>query len=428
MTLYVRKCPNPGCREERPAEEVLCGNCAWVLIQEPPRPPGQVDPTPEDSNPTEHTRLCSNGHPLDPHDEMCLKCGATVATELSIVNEETLPQEKEAIIDGWTVIDRLETTNEPFESFIVEGHGHRALLTLYLTDTHPEPDIYEILKRLPKDHVPELLAQGVWECRRYDVTDLISHPNLLDLQSTSVELATVQQIVKSMSKILSSFSEKGLRHNNLRPETIFISQRDPLNLMLSGFQYSRLSTFDLDTVKQPTSALYVAPEVIAGGISVASDWWSLGMIILQLITTGSCFEGINEKAFRIHVVTRGVYLPKGIDPSILLLLRGLLARDPDQRWQWSQVQSWLAGEPVEAPSDTKSEETKSGPALEFKDLSYTCPKAYALIAAEASNWEQAKDLLLRGVIATWLEDRKADPKMVAGVRLATSIDSLHEDF
>ena len=66
-------------------------------------------------------------------------------------------------------------------------------------------------------------------------------------------------------------------------------------------------------------------------------------------------------------------------------------RDPDQRWQWTQVQSWLAGESVEAPSDINLKKLRSGPALEFKELSYTCPKAYALIAAEAANWEQAKD-------------------------------------
>ena len=47
-----------------------------------------------------------------------------------------------------------------------------------------------------------------------------------------------------------------------------------------------------------------------------------------------------------------------------------------------------------------------GQLLEFKEHSYVCPKAYALAAAEATNWEQAKDLLMRGVVATWLEDRK----------------------
>ena len=59
--------------------------------------------------------------------------------------------------------------------------GIEPLLTLYLSDTHPDSTIYEILKRLPKDYVPELLAHGEWQGRRYEVTDLISQSNLLDL-------------------------------------------------------------------------------------------------------------------------------------------------------------------------------------------------------------------------------------------------------
>lgn len=424
MTIHIRKCP--GCRDERSVEEVLCGGCGWDLTQEPLRLPGQVDRIPESAAPSISIRHCLNGHPLDPDDEMCFSCGATAAIEG--VPAEQSPTSTETIIDGWTAIDRLETPSEAFESFIVERHGHRVLLTFYLTDAPQDSTIYEVLKRLPKDYVPELLAYGEWEGRRYEVTDFIPQSNLSDLISTPIELETIRQIVKSVGRILCSLTDNGLRHGNIRPENILISQIDPLHLMLTGFQYSRLSTFDLDIVTRPMSAHYTAPEVIAGGISVASDWWSLGMIILQLLTKGACFDGINEKAFRIHVVTRGVSLPKGIDPILNLLLRGLLARDPDQRWQWSQIQGWLAGESVEAPSDAKHEESRGGPALEFKDHSYTCPKAYALIGVEAAHWDQAKDLLMRGVIATWLEDRKVDPKIIAGVRLVASIDSIPDDF
>lgn len=152
------------------------------------------------------------------------------------------------------------------------------------------------------------------------------------------------------------------------------------------------------------------------------------MIILQLITKGACFDGINEKAFRIHVATRGIPVPKAIDPSFNLLLRGLLARDPDQRWQWSQVQKWLAGEIVDAPTNGDFEEIRSGPTLEFMDHFYICPKIYALAAAETSGWEQAKELLMRGVVATWLEERKTDSKIIAGVRTVALIDSISDDF
>lgn len=426
MTLLIRKCP--GCKEERSQEEVLCENCGWDLTLEPLRLPGQIDFIPE--TPVVITpltlRYCVNRHSLDEGDEMCFECGAVEAVTEACI-EENFPL-NETVIEGWSAIDQLESHSEAFETFIVERHGYRALLTFYLSDTHPDSTIYEVLKRLPKDYVPELLAYGEWQGRRYEIIDFIHQSNLLDLTSTLIDLEMIRQIVKSIGRILCALTESGLRHGNLRPENILISHRAPLSLLLTGFQFSRLSTFDLDTTTQPNSALYTAPEVIAGGISVASDWWSLGMIILQLITNGQCFDGINEKAFRIHVVTRGISIPKGIDPALNLLLRGLLARDHDQRWQWKQVQSWLSGELVEAPSDNNSEEVRSGPALEFKDHSYICPKAYALTAAEAANWSQAKDLLMRGVVATWLEDCKVDSKIIAGVRLATSIDSIPEDF
>ena len=62
---------------------------------------------------------------------MCFKCGATAAIEG--MPAEQSPTSTETIIDGWTAIDRLEVPSEAFESFIVERHGHRALLTFYLT-------------------------------------------------------------------------------------------------------------------------------------------------------------------------------------------------------------------------------------------------------------------------------------------------------
>ena len=167
MTIHIRKCP--GCKEERAEEEVLCGNCGWDLTLEPLRLPGQIDFIPETPIIPPTIRHCFNGHPLDPEDEMCFECGAAeaIAGECS----ET-PQLNETVIDGWSAIDQLESRSDAFETFIVERHGHRALLTFYFPDAHPDSTIYEVIKRLPKDYVPELLAHGEWQGRRYEVTDL----------------------------------------------------------------------------------------------------------------------------------------------------------------------------------------------------------------------------------------------------------------
>ena len=104
----------------------------------------------------------------------------------------------------------------------------------------------------------------------------------------------------------------------------------------------------------------MAPEAIAGGVAPASDWWSMGMILLERVTSGACFEGINEEAFLIHVLTNGVPLPENLNANTELLLRGLLARDRRQRWQWKEVQAWLAGEPVAAPEAAARPEDLDG--------------------------------------------------------------------
>jgi len=117
-----------------------------------------------------------------------------------------------------------------------------------------------------------------------------------------------------------------------------------LDLVITGFGSARLSEFDLDIASPLETTRYMAPEAIAGGVAPASDWWSMGMILLERVTSGACFEGINEQAFLIHVLTNGVPLPENLNVNTELLLRGLLARDRRQRWQWKEVQAWLAGE------------------------------------------------------------------------------------
>ena len=101
---------------------------------------------------------------------------------------------------------------------------------------------------------------------------------------------------------------------------------------------------------------------------------------------------------------------------ICVLFRGS-ARDPLRRWSAAQVRSWLAREVVDAPEEVGAGEGQvSGPSIRLGDRSFTNPKSFALAAAEAANWDLARDLTLRGAVATWLDERMTDPKVIARVR------------
>jgi primosomal replication protein N'' len=385
----MRFCPN--CKTERSVEEWFCAGtvtdakCNWDLSGLRIRAPGwrphdvvTAEDANKDNNDAERRTLlrpepvCTNGHPMNEGDLMCLECGADPATAAAdehparvtdeaerVAGDEstTLPESTETQIDGWRLLRQISSTDGVRERYVVQhcDTNRQAVLTLYRDGAEPDPSVYDVVRRLPREHVPEIIATGRWNTRAYEVAEELSGGTLADLGIAVRDMATIRHVVDELGQALNSFSEAGLRHRDLRPGTLLVRSREPLDLVISGFGSARLSEFDLDIVSPLETTRYMAPEAIAGGVAAASDWWSLGMILLEQLTEGKCFEGINPRAFLIHVLANGVTLPDDLDPALNLLLRGLLARDRHQRWQWAQVKDWLEGKHVDAPSAATSE-------------------------------------------------------------------------
>ena len=143
------------------------------------------------------------------------------------------------------------------------------------------------------------------------------------------------------------------------------------------------------------------------------------MLLLERLTGGACFEGVNDQAFLIHVLTNGVPIPEGLDPSLDLLLRGLLARDRRERWQWNEVRRWLAGETGGGPGRKECHAGAAGERrhhrLSGPDLPDSQPRS-RLQQRKPPNWDEARDALLRGAVAAWAQEAGFDPMLQSGLR------------
>ena len=337
----------------------------------------------------------------------------------------------ETRVDGWHLLRQISSTDGVRERYLAEHTeiSRQAVLTLYRPGAEPDPAIYDVIRRLPREHVPEILATGRWDGRAYEVAEELTGGTLADLGIVVSDSATVHHVVSELGQALHAFNEAGLRHRDLRPNSLLVRSREPLDLVISGFGSARLSEFDLDIVSPLETSRYMAPEAIAGGVAPASDWWSLGMILLEQLTGGACFEGIHANAFLIHVLANGVPIPDDSDPHLHLLLRGLLARDRHQRWQWPQVQDWLNGIAVDAPASSSNEQDDDeGASISLGSRRFRKPSIFALAAAQADNWAQALDHLLRGVIVTWAEHIGLSPRLIAGLRQLTQHEGVEDDF
>ncbi|MCC6776085.1 MAG: DUF4011 domain-containing protein [Hyphomicrobiales bacterium] len=436
----IRFCPN--CRTERPLTELFCEGtvdgqaCHWDLSGVDIRAPGTAPPSPPLPPPS---AVCPNGHPISVGDLICPVCESAIeSTEASPHLEEgsAAPYDagapsEETVIEGWRLTVRLPASSAVRERFVAvrASDARQAVLTLYAPGSEPDPTIYAVLEKLPRGHIVEVIATGRWQDRAFEVTEHLSGGNFSSIVLSPGDLGTIRQVVQQLGQALHAFSEAGLRHRDLRPGVVLARSREPLDLAITGFGSARLSEFDLDVVSPLETTRYMAPEAVAGGVAAASDWWSLGMLLLESFTQSACFEGVNDQAFLIHVLAGGAPIPQGIDPSLDVLLRGLLARDRRERWQWNEIRAWLAGETVSAPElAVRPDDLPAGAAITLAGKAYRTSASFALAAAEATNWDEAREHLLRGVVAGWAEEAGLDAKLQAALRQVGHAHELHEDL
>jgi primosomal replication protein N'' len=434
-TSLVRRCP--ACSTERPAAELTCeyvcsdgASCHWDLTGEPIYQRGSDPVAHASATQPQPLPQCRNGHAMGEGDELCLICGADRQDAAPAVDTPAT----ETIVAGWRLLRRQAALvpDARFESFIAqhESGGPEVSLVLYQHGAEPDPAVYEVLRKLPPDHIPVLLETGRHQDSTFEVSERIDGKTLQEvgyLAAGRPEL--LRLLITELAEALASLSQWGLRHRDLHPGNIRLRSLDPLDFVITGFGSARLSDFDLEAVAPLELTRYSAPEAIVGAVSAASDWWSLGMILLEQATEGRCFLDVNDQAFRLHIVTRGITLPDNLPSDLRLLLRGLLARDPLSRWSSPEVRAWLAGEPVEAPAELRGEGEEAGAApIMLAGQRYTRPAAFALAAAEATHWEEGRDLVLRGSVATWLDVIQANCQRVAELRRVMADASIDADF
>lgn len=442
MTDLVRYCPS--CHTERSLHEISCEGevsghqCNWPLLEVQITPAGwrPAEVVPAESAPTatsSNGAICANGHPLEVGDFLCSVCGAEAAVgeQSTGGGESSATSTSETVIAGWRVLRQISSTAGRRDRYFVEEDGTErfGILTLYHHGWEPDPAVYEALRRVSLEHVPQILATGRWEDRAFEVTEELAAGTLADLGIVATDQAGVRRIAYELGKALDSLAEVGLRHRDIRPGTLLVRNRDPVDLVIGGFGSARLSEYDLDIVSPLEVTRYTAPEAVAGGVAAASDWWSLGIVLLEQITRGKCFEGIEQQAFLIHVLANGVPIPNDIPEEVALLLRGLLARDRHKRWRWKEVHAWLEGHAPDAPeSGGENSVAGVGPALTLGGKQFRTLSSYALEAASAAVWDEARDQLVRGVVTDWIQTKGASAQLVAGLRRIAKDESVTDDW
>ncbi len=305
----------------------------------------------------------------------------------------------------------------------------QGVLKLFRYGIRPKAEIQAAVRKLKFSSVVTVLATGEVDGRHFEIQEFIRCGSLAQLFPPGpAPVDGLRAVLAELTRSLADVHAADIIHRDLKPANILVRSRDPLDIVLADFGISSLSDLSLHLSNANRTAAYAAPEAMTGVVARSSDWWSIGVMLLELLTGQHPFAGLDERTVNFVLVTRGVEVPATLPPDWAQLIRGLLTRDHAKRWGLAQVEAWLAGKqdiPLHYGLEPGGETAQRKEPYKFAGRDYRDPADLAVALVE--NWDDATRRLTRGSITEWVKQTLRDADLAARLDDLTADRKLDED-
>jgi hypothetical protein len=423
---YVRVCPV--CDTENPPERARCvcgASLAGVdfSIKRAAAPVAVAVPATEPASGV----VCPHADCAQPNAadaSTCVYCNRPLhVQEAPPTDARPLPT---ALRERFRVVEAFPATGSEADILLVvdKRTGDKAVAKLYRKGIRPDFRLLTILTQSVGETVVRVLDHGLSDGAAYEILEYVPGGTLEALMASGpLPKDDIRAIVREIADALGGIHAHGILHRDLKPENVLVRSARPLRLALTDFGIASLSDATQHFTSAARTTKYAAPEVLTGVLDNKSDWWSLGMIVLEAASGRHPFDGLTEQVMNHQLATRPIDVRGVYDDELRVLCRGLLLRDPARRFAGSEVERWLAGDATLAAPE-EGEATNARP---YRFGKAEATSAHELALALARHWDDAKRDLARGHVARWLENELHDHNLLRALQDIQDSRSLGED-
>ena len=157
----------------------------------------------------------------------------------------------------------------------------------------------------------------------------------------------VREMVKGWANALQNTHSQSpaIIHRDLKPANILRVGND---WKISDFGVARLvgGKTASNTIHLAGSPAYMPPDAYNGEISPAFDMWSLGVMIVQMLTGNLPFNAINVQELQVAVQSKEPQIKGKLPAPFDQIVKGCLIKDRKQRWTSQRITEALNPQPV----------------------------------------------------------------------------------
>jgi len=199
---------------------------------------------------------------------------------------------------------------------------------------------------LSHPHLLPILQAGEIQGRYFEVCPYVSNGTLTDLIQKQRHLsdADAKRLLGQLAEAIHYLHSQNVLHRDIKPSNVFVTQTEPLQVSLADFGTARLGGYQTILTGTIGTVAYSSPEAVTGMQSEASDYWSLGMVLIEALTGRQPFAGLDVKQQLYRVAGGKIEIPEALSPRWKQLLTGLLTPDYTLRWRKKEIDDWLKNE------------------------------------------------------------------------------------
>lgn len=311
----------------------------------------------------------------------------------------------------YEIAEPLSVSTGEADLYVCKYNNKEYVAKIYRRQRAVKPEVITVLKSISSPYVAALYDTGVHNNLPFEILPYYKNGSLQGKKFTFNELKNT--IIPCINEALRVLHQNDIIHKDLKPSNIMLLD-DNKSVAIIDFGISSVVD-EGNTVlvtKTGMTPEYSAPETFRHLFLEESDYYSFGITLYELFCGYTPYNNMNAEEIAQFTAVQRIPFPKDMPQELQDLISAVTYFDitnrnkknnPNRRWTYTEVDNWCKGKKQAIPGEGTGIKSETAiPVYAFLGKSYK--DIPSLITALASNWNDGKKQLYRGLLSAFFKN------------------------
>lgn len=311
----------------------------------------------------------------------------------------------------YEIVEPLSVSTGEADLYVCKYDGKEYVAKVYRRQRAVKPEVITVLKSISSPCVASLFDTGTHNNLPFEVLPYYKNGSLQGRQFSMDELK--KTIIPCINEALRVLHQNDIIHKDLKPSNIMLLD-DNKSVAIIDFGISSVVEQGNTVLVTKTGMTpeYSAPETFRNLFLEESDYYSFGITLYELYCGYTPYKNMNAEEIAQFTAVQRIPFPKDMPQELQDLISAVTYFDitnrnkknnPNRRWTYTEVDNWCKGKKQVIPGEgTGFGAEKAIPPYTFLGQAYK--DIPSLITALASNWNDGKKQLYRGLLSAFFKN------------------------